>query len=129
MDPTPAKPARAISAAEHQQRMKDAAAAKDQQIQSLQAKVQDERDKRLAPELTEDDKGIIKKLLEAPTGLRHSEIESATGFHSMKVLLILARLQKRNFIAVHGGGHEPQRIKLDIPGLQYAADNNLFPSG
>ncbi len=79
-----------------------------------------------AAELDDDDRKVLVEIATSENGLRHSQIEAKTGFSPQRVDYHLTRLQKRNFIELHGRDLKPGRIHLGALGLDYLVHNKLI---
>lgn len=76
--------------------------------------------------ITDSDKALLKAIAQSENGLRHHQISEMTGTPTQIARFQLAKLGRRNFIAVHGGGNDPLYYKLDEPGAMYLLANNLI---
>lgn len=77
-------------------------------------------------ELMEQDVQIVKLVANAVHGARLHELEAGTGLKPERLRFHLGRLQRLGFVLAHGGGDEPLCFKLDKPGREYAAGNDLM---
>jgi len=76
--------------------------------------------------ITDKDIAVAKAVADSPSGLQYSEIQASTSFSHARVEHHVERLIGFGFIRAYGGGSEPMRYKLDKPGRNYLAANDLI---
>jgi hypothetical protein len=78
------------------------------------------------PELDDKDKALMQCIADSDDGVLLPELPSKTNLHPQRVRLIIQRLEKRGFVASHGGGHDPFRIKLGDAGRAWLVSKDLI---
>lgn len=80
----------------------------------------------MADPVSDSSLAVLECVGKQATGVRAHEIEKHTKFSELKVRHHLAWLERRGYIATHGGDWESLRYKLAVRGREFLAEKELL---